>query len=105
MFLSQLHMNHNFVALVNLVRAADHTVEVDSHRAALNLVQNFEFLPPHAHSRRRLWGTPGSYLNFRRATTLSRAATSSAERVACSSPQKAKSLERKWQRTTFLAKS
>ena len=43
MFLSQLHMNYNFVALVNLVRAADHTVEVDSQWAALRVAQKFDF--------------------------------------------------------------
>jgi len=44
-FLPQLLTCYNFAACGNLVRVADHTVEVDSHRAALNLVQNFEFPP------------------------------------------------------------
>ena len=43
MFLPQLCVSYNFVAGVNLVRAADYTVEVDSQWAALRVVQKFDF--------------------------------------------------------------
>ena len=49
MFLSQLCVFHNFVASVNLVRAVDYTVEVDSQWAALHVVQKFDF-PPSSRS-------------------------------------------------------
>ena len=50
MFLSQLCVIHNVVASVNLVRAADYTVEVDSQWAALHVVQKFDF-PPSSRSQ------------------------------------------------------
>ena len=50
MFLPQLPTGYNFAAGVNLVRAADYTVEVDSQWAALRIVQKFEF-PPSSRSQ------------------------------------------------------
>ena len=50
MFLTQLCVSYNFVLCVNLMRAADYTVEVHSQWAALHVVQKFEF-PPSSRSQ------------------------------------------------------
>jgi hypothetical protein len=64
-FLPQLLVRYNFALRGHILRTADRKVGGGiQHCLHIIFCTISNWPPPHAHNRRRFWGTPGFFLNF-----------------------------------------